>query len=197
MTVPAGATPANYEHVPSKDVSDFHKFSDLDGNNKSQHHTLGAGANQASPGNHSHDGGASQALVGIDTTMMIDNVSNQTINGVKTFTQPIAGTIQGGDAHTNALIAANPSGFAYATGGVQVHGGSEYGSGDVAVGGYANYYAYHGFANLISLVVTPSGTSRLTGAVISMGSPAMIQVGNFSGGAVGAGYYVNWVAVGT
>ena len=80
--------------------------------------------------------------------------------------------------------------------GIKISAGSAYGTGDVPIGGYANYLVYHGFANLVSLVVTASGTSRLTGAVISMGSPATIQVGNFSGGAVAAGYYVNWIAAG-
>lgn len=39
-----------------------HDKSDKDGSPKSIHHTLGPGPNQASPGNHTHDGGNSAAL---------------------------------------------------------------------------------------------------------------------------------------
>lgn len=39
-----------------------HKSSDLDASQKSQHHTLGQGRNQASPGNHIHDGVSSPKL---------------------------------------------------------------------------------------------------------------------------------------
>ena len=46
----------------SKEVTNFHEHSDRDGSPKSQHHTLGPTANQASPGNHSHDGGNSAKL---------------------------------------------------------------------------------------------------------------------------------------
>jgi hypothetical protein len=46
----------------SEAVRDFHTNSDLDGSVKAQHHTLGPNAFQASPGNHSHDGGSSQVL---------------------------------------------------------------------------------------------------------------------------------------
>lgn len=46
----------------SKEVAELHTNSDVDGSSKAQHHTLGPNANQASPGNHSHDGGASALL---------------------------------------------------------------------------------------------------------------------------------------
>lgn len=46
----------------SQEVTDFHTNSDVDGSAKAQHHTLGANARQASPGDHSHDGGSSQIL---------------------------------------------------------------------------------------------------------------------------------------
>lgn len=51
----------------TQEVIDFHTNSDLDGGPKSQHHTLGPGANQAASGNHSHDGGNSaKAIIPLD-----------------------------------------------------------------------------------------------------------------------------------
>lgn len=44
-------------------VDDFHTNSDLDTRPESQHHTLGPGDSQASPGNHQHDGGTSPLLL--------------------------------------------------------------------------------------------------------------------------------------
>lgn len=46
----------------SKEVELFHTNSDKDGSPTSIHHTLGNGANQASPGDHIHDGGTSKEL---------------------------------------------------------------------------------------------------------------------------------------
>jgi len=48
---------------PAAAVDDFHTNSDLDARAESQHHTLGPGPNQASPGNHRHDGGDSALLL--------------------------------------------------------------------------------------------------------------------------------------
>lgn len=49
--------------LPSpKEVELFHKNSDKDGSPTSIHHTLGNGPNQASPGDHTHDGGTSKEL---------------------------------------------------------------------------------------------------------------------------------------
>jgi len=48
---------------PAAVVDDFHTNSDLDSRAESQHHTLGPGPNQASPGNHRHDGGDSALLL--------------------------------------------------------------------------------------------------------------------------------------
>ena len=195
--IPTGAT--SYEHVPSKDVSDFHKYSDLDGNNKSQHHTLGAGANQASPGNHSHDGGASQALIGIDTSAFVDNFSNQNINGQKNFIQPIVGSISGGDAHTAAIISSNTDAFAYQYQlGNKTVGGQDYAGSSVPNGSYVNTVVYPGLSTISSIVATAYGTSRITCAVISMGpGSCIIQAQNWSGGNVNTAFYINWVAVGT
>lgn len=48
---------------PQKEVNEFHTNSDKDGGPKSLHHTLGANPNQASPGNHLHDGSTSSLLL--------------------------------------------------------------------------------------------------------------------------------------
>jgi len=47
----------------SKEVSLFHTNSDVDGSSKSLHHTLGSNRGQASPGDHTHDGGTSKLLL--------------------------------------------------------------------------------------------------------------------------------------
>lgn len=47
----------------AKEVNEFHEKSDKDGGPKAQHHTLGPSPNQASPGNHTHDGGTSPSLL--------------------------------------------------------------------------------------------------------------------------------------
>lgn len=44
-------------------VNDFHKSSDLDSSSTAQHHSLGIKANQASPGDHNHDGRSSRRLL--------------------------------------------------------------------------------------------------------------------------------------
>lgn len=40
----------------SIEVAHFHRASDVDSSAQSQHHTLGTGRGQSSPGNHIHDG---------------------------------------------------------------------------------------------------------------------------------------------
>lgn len=47
----------------TEQVQKIHEKSDKDGSPKAQHHTLGPGPNQAAPGNHTHDGGASAFLL--------------------------------------------------------------------------------------------------------------------------------------
>lgn len=43
--------------APNPDVvNEFHRYSDVDNESASQHHTLGSDPNQASPGDHNHDG---------------------------------------------------------------------------------------------------------------------------------------------
>jgi hypothetical protein len=57
------ASYASKEKPSAKEVSDFHTHADTDGSAKAAHHTLGPGPAQASPGNHSHDGGASVQII--------------------------------------------------------------------------------------------------------------------------------------
>lgn len=47
----------------SKTINEFHTNDDVDKDSGAHHHTLGGGANQASPGSHSHDGTDSVALL--------------------------------------------------------------------------------------------------------------------------------------
>jgi len=48
-------------------VNEFHSNDDVDKDSNSHHHTLGGGANQASPGSHRHDGTDSvQLLEGVE-----------------------------------------------------------------------------------------------------------------------------------
>jgi len=50
--------------IPSaKEVEQFHEKADTDGSHHAIHHTLGSGRNQASPGDHTHDGGTSPLLL--------------------------------------------------------------------------------------------------------------------------------------
>lgn len=46
-----------------KVVSEFHSNDDVDSSASAHHHTLGSGANQASPGYHNHDGSNSVLLL--------------------------------------------------------------------------------------------------------------------------------------
>jgi hypothetical protein len=53
----------------STEVNKFHSNSDVDTSTVSQHHTLGIGHNQASPGDHKHDGKSSKTIgKGLDPT---------------------------------------------------------------------------------------------------------------------------------
>lgn len=45
-----------------REVDDFHTNDDTDARAEAHHHTLGALANQAAPGNHRHRGGDSEQL---------------------------------------------------------------------------------------------------------------------------------------
>jgi anti-sigma factor ChrR (cupin superfamily) len=48
---------------PGEQVNDFHTNSDVDSRAEAQHHTLGPNPNQASPGDHTHDGSDSALLL--------------------------------------------------------------------------------------------------------------------------------------
>lgn len=50
------------EAPDARAVKLIHQRSDVDGSKLSQHHTLGIEANQASPGDHVHDGGTSKKI---------------------------------------------------------------------------------------------------------------------------------------
>lgn len=47
----------------SKTINEFHTNDDVDKDSAAHHHTLGGGANQASPGSHRHDGTDSVSLL--------------------------------------------------------------------------------------------------------------------------------------
>lgn len=49
--------------VPAIKVNEFHTKSDVDSNSDAQHHTLGIRKDQASPGDHLHDGTTSKRLL--------------------------------------------------------------------------------------------------------------------------------------
>lgn len=57
-----GAYGAQRSNADATQVDDFHEQSDLNTRSEAQHHTLGPSQNQASPGNHNHDGGTSIPL---------------------------------------------------------------------------------------------------------------------------------------
>lgn len=44
-------------------VNEFHKYDDLNSKPEAHHHSIGRGAQEASPGNHNHDGVNSIALL--------------------------------------------------------------------------------------------------------------------------------------
>lgn len=58
-----GFTPDENPKPPAEVVNDFHTYSDVDTRQEAQHHTLGASPTQASPGDHTHDGGDSKLLL--------------------------------------------------------------------------------------------------------------------------------------
>jgi hypothetical protein len=61
--------------VPSAhEINRSHSQSDVDSSQRSQHHTLGTGRNQASPGNHIHDGITSPKLGPMQMDPAGDNV---------------------------------------------------------------------------------------------------------------------------
>lgn len=57
----------------AQDVNDFHGRSDVDSSIFAQHHTLGLRRNQASRGDHDHDGVNSKRVASITTKFLTDN----------------------------------------------------------------------------------------------------------------------------
>ena len=80
-------------------VKDFHLNSDVDQNAISQHHTLGPLANQASPGDHIHDGktSAKLELSNLTSSSVPFTVQGGTLNG----TQP---TFSGAPLFTGSYV---------------------------------------------------------------------------------------------
>lgn len=65
---------------PAMEVNIFHKHSDVDSGPMAQHHTLGNKANQAAPGNHTHDGATSPVLEG---QAKLDDLADEVVTGSK------------------------------------------------------------------------------------------------------------------
>lgn len=66
---PAKTLASRDKSLDPRAVAKIHENSDVDYSRTSLHHTLGPQANQASPGNHNHDGSTStQILKGISIT---------------------------------------------------------------------------------------------------------------------------------
>lgn len=60
--------PETPQSITPQEVNTFHAKSDRDSSKTAQHHTLGIDANQASPGDHKHDGRSSKLIgTGLDT----------------------------------------------------------------------------------------------------------------------------------
>lgn len=70
MSTPAGSSGKNpegkrdfaNEPLTPDEVNAVHRYSDKDNNTESQHHSLGRAPEQASPGDHTHDGKESAVL---------------------------------------------------------------------------------------------------------------------------------------
>lgn len=70
------------------EVNDFHSNSDVDKSTLAQHHTLGPQPNQASPGDHNHDGRNSRKLdlKDLKSTEVVFTVLGGTLGTQPTFT---------------------------------------------------------------------------------------------------------------
>lgn len=75
---------------PPQVVNAFHKRSDVDSKTNAQHHTLGPGHNQSSPGDHKHDGTSSKRL-GDGLTISGSAAGNAALNSVITQLTTILG----------------------------------------------------------------------------------------------------------
>lgn len=80
-------------NVPTaRQVNEFHSKSDSDASTGAIHHTLGISHNQASPGDHSHDGQTSRLLAS-GRKLTIDNIGStdaQRIQSIITFLHQVA-----------------------------------------------------------------------------------------------------------
>lgn len=56
-------TPVTKTTPTPSEVNEFHSRSDVDSGSTAQHHTLGIKHDQASPGDHKHDGSSSRRLL--------------------------------------------------------------------------------------------------------------------------------------
>lgn len=57
------SVPGEQQAPDERTVEKFHRKSDVDSRREAQHHTLGTDINQASPGNHRHDGSDSVLIL--------------------------------------------------------------------------------------------------------------------------------------
>lgn len=77
------------KYPSAKTVLDIHRNSDVDKNERAQHHTLGTGRYAAAPGNHKHDGENSLYLFeGVEFTGSIADPS-----AISSFLSKIIGTL--------------------------------------------------------------------------------------------------------
>ena len=96
MTSPANAGQVNTTGGSSPDkraVADFHRNSDLNTRSEAQHHDLGNGSNQASFGNHIHDGQRGIALLdGVTFTGSRTNNTADILNQIMNALVPLSAT---------------------------------------------------------------------------------------------------------
>lgn len=77
----------DFDTPSAEEVRRLHNNSDVDGSDKSQHHTLGPRKGQASPGPHSHDGA--------DSILLLDGVNlTGSRGGNAAITSVIAALVQ-------------------------------------------------------------------------------------------------------
>lgn len=79
---PTGSSVNSGMRPEGKVVNEFHTNDDVDRDANSHHHTLGGGANQASPGSHRHDGS--------DSVLLLDGI---TLAGAKGGNTALASVI--------------------------------------------------------------------------------------------------------
>ena len=72
-----GSAPALSSQISAEQVEEMHRNSDLDTRVEAQHHTLGPGPMQGSPGDHRHRGGDSLPL--LDDMTITGDLSDGTV----------------------------------------------------------------------------------------------------------------------